>query len=122
MFRNGRRPTLPLVAPFRRVAKPALRRWTHAAASVGVSRTPVSRLVSRGVRRCADRVLLADAVGTTSGRVLVLTLITRLKGRAARKGRPLPVDPATLHVEQPSRVALPLRQPVGRRPEKRRGV
>src|ERR1700681_3286030 len=79
------RPTaLPLVAPLRRAAKHALRRRTYAAASVGVSRSPVSRLVSRGVRRWADRVLIADAVRPACGHVLVLTLLTRLRRRADR--------------------------------------
>jgi hypothetical protein len=94
--KRRRRPTaLPLVAPLRRAAKHALRRRTYAAASVGVSRSPVSRLVSRGVRRWADRVLIADALRTASGRVLVLTLITRLRRRDDRKGRPPPRARAT---------------------------
>jgi hypothetical protein len=70
--------------------KHALRRRAHAAASVRVSRSPVSRLVSGGVCRCADRVVIADAVRTASGRVLVLSLITRLRRRDDRKGRPPP--------------------------------
>jgi hypothetical protein len=65
--------------------KHALRRPTYAAASVGVSRSPVSRLVSRAVCRCARSVLIAEPVRTACGRVLVLTHITRLRGRAARK-------------------------------------
>jgi aldehyde dehydrogenase family protein len=50
-------------------------------------------LSTRTTSRCADRVLIADAVRTASGRVLVLSLITRLRRRADRKGRPPPAGP-----------------------------
>ena len=59
---RGRRPAIPLGAPASPRGKtrpPALVLTT--AASVGVGRSPVSRLFTVGVCRCADRVLLAAA-------------------------------------------------------------
>jgi hypothetical protein len=51
----------------------------------------VSRLVSGGVRRCAVRVLVADADGNACGPVFVLARVTRLQvaaiGTPGRRGR-----------------------------------
>ena len=61
--------------------------------SVGVCRSPVSRLFSGGVGRCADSVLIAAADRDTCEAVLGLSRVTRLKGRGdatppARRRRP----------------------------------
>jgi hypothetical protein len=54
---------------------------SYGPASVGVCRTPVSRLLIVGGSPIAFRVLTADAIRNGYGVVLLLSLITRLIGR-----------------------------------------
>jgi hypothetical protein len=54
---------------------------SYAPASVGVRQSPVSRLFIIGGLPIAVRVLIADAIRNGCGAVLLLSPITRLRGR-----------------------------------------
>ena len=69
------------LAPFRRVEKRPFRGSLTERRRLGFAATPVSRLFDRRVGRYADSVLIAAVARDTCEADLVLSRITRLKGR-----------------------------------------
>src|SRR5204862_5773321 len=70
-----------VLLPLRRVEKRPLRRAKTMTASVGVFRSPVSRLFIGGGLRIAVRVLIADAGPVRLRGRFTASSVTRLRGR-----------------------------------------